>query len=268
MTKVTLAHLTLMQPPRVMIESAAGAGFDAAGVRICPRRPGDDYFVNLLGDRQEARNLRSLAADRGIGVSNVSAYQVYPDVTLDHLLPGVEITAELGCDCIVVNCFDGNQTRFDHLLAAYAEHAAQHGIRLALEFMPYSEIKSLNAALATISRVDARNVRLLLDALHLDRSGGTAENVSQLCEAHIAFAQVCDAQKLPADSSDKGLMWEARKARLPLGQGALNIKKFVSALPRDVEIEYEVAGLPGETPMDVAKLAKRNFEETVGLLGI
>jgi sugar phosphate isomerase/epimerase len=259
--RYTLAHLTLMRPPQDMIEAAAGAGFSSVGIRICPRRPGDSYFVDLMGDLREAKRLRDLAARLGVSISNVSAYQIYPDVTIDQMLPAVEATAALGCQCIVVNNFDPDLDRFKGILDAYARAAARHGIRLALEFMPYSAIPSIQSARDVIGAVGASNVAVLVDALHLARSDGTAEEVRQMAPGSIAFAQVCDAPARPPSTDREALMLEARNSRLPLGQGELNLAAFMAALPAGTEVEYEVAGLPGATPLDVARAAKRNLAD-------
>lgn len=255
----TLAHLTLMRPPQDMIEAAAGAGFQSVGVRICPRRPGDSYFVDLMGDTREATRLRNLAVTRGVTVSNVSAYQVYPDVTIDQMLPAVEVTAALGCRCIVVNNFDPDLARFGDLLGAYAQAAGRHGIGLALEFMPYSAVPTLKSALDVISAVGVDNVGVLVDALHLARSGGTIAEVNQLQAGAIAFAQICDAPASPPSTDREALMLEARNSRLPLGKGQLDLTGFMAGLPQGIEVEYEVAGLPGDTPLAVAQAARADL---------
>lgn len=265
--RYTLAHLTLMRPPQDMIEAAAGAGFESVGVRICPRRPGDSYFVDLLGDLREATRLRNLAAERGVSISNVSAYQIYPDVTIEQVLPAVEVTAALGCPCIVINNFDPDLERFKSLLAAYAKAASRHGIGLALEFMPYSAIPDVRTALSVIAQTGASNVGVLVDALHLARSGGSADDIGRMAPGTIAFAQICDAPAQPPSSEREALMLEARHARLPLGKGQLDLAALMAALPAGTEIEYEVAGLPGETPLHVASAAHRDLTAFLQSLG-
>lgn len=258
MNRLTLAHLTLMQPPLVMVEAAAAGGFESVGIRICPRRPGDSYFVNLLETPSDAEVVRQRAADLGISLSNVSAYQFYAEVEIEQLLPAVEVSAALGCRMIVANGFDTNLGRFQDRLGRYAEAAATHGITIALEPMPYSAVRNLAAGLDVIRKVGVPNLGLLLDILHLERSGGTSDDLLGLDPAHVAFAQLCDAAKATGHSNAE-LMHEARTARLPLGQGQLDLDDFMAALPEGVELEYEVAGLPGATPAEVALAARADL---------
>jgi sugar phosphate isomerase/epimerase len=241
MARLTLAHLTASASPIETIEAAAGAGFDAVGIRVCPRRPGDSYVGTVLGDAAAVRRLRGVLGTTRIPLSNVSAYQFYPEVGWEDVAPVVELTAELGGEMIVANGFDPDLGRFADLLSRYAEAAAQAGIRVALEFMPYSAVRTVAEAKALVNRCAAPNLGVLVDALHLDRSGGTPSDIALLQPKEIAFAQLCDARRLRTPISNAELMQEARTSRLPLGEGELPLSEFMDALPPDLELEYEVA---------------------------
>jgi sugar phosphate isomerase/epimerase len=267
MTRLTLAHLTASATPAETITAAAAAGFDAVGIRICGRRPGNAYAGAVLGDAAGVRHLRTLLAETGIPLSNVSAYQFYPEVTWDHLASVVDITAELGGGIIVANGFDPDLGRFSDLLAQYAEAAAPLGIRIALEFMPYSQIPTVAAALDMVRRCAAPNLGLLADSLHLDRSGGTAADLAVVPPSLISFAQVCDAMRLREPLPPDALMREARTSRLPLGDGELPLFAFMDALPPDTEIEYEVAraDLADASALDRAQAGKRDMDRFLAL---
>jgi len=145
-SSLTLAHLTIGSSPLDTIEAAAGAGFGAAGLRICGRRPGDAYEASILGAPDKVRELKSRAAGLGVRLSNVSGYQFYPDVTLGQVAPVIAATAAIGAPVIVANGFDPVEARFTELFARYCELARQGGIRVALEFLPYSGVRNLEAA--------------------------------------------------------------------------------------------------------------------------
>jgi sugar phosphate isomerase/epimerase len=243
MSTLTLAHLTLSTTPAQTIDAASSAGFAAVGLRICGRRPGDPFATPLIGQPSALAELRSRAADVGIRLSNVSAYQFYPDVTWEQVEPVIETTHALGIRTIVVNGFDPDESRFSALFGRYCEAADQAGLRVALEFLPYSGVRSLDAALRIIGQSNATNAGVLLDALHLDRSGASPADIARIDPALISFAQLCDANKLSGPRSDEALLREARTARLPAGQGQLPLHEFLDALPAGLEIEYEVARL-------------------------
>ncbi len=267
MKSLTLAHLTLSTTPAETIDAAAQAGFGAVGLRICARRPGEPFATPILGDASAAQALRQRASDRGIRLSNVSAYQFYPDVTWEHVAPVIDTTHALGIPTVVVNCFDPDESRFLALFAKYCAAAHAAGMRVALEFLPYSAVRTLGASLQVLERSGAANAGVLLDALHLDRSGASPSDIAAIPPGKIVFAQLCDAVKLSGARSDAELLQEARTARLPAGEGELPLFDFLDALPPGVEIEYEVArmDLANRPALDKAQAAHedaRRFMDT------
>ena len=82
---------------------------------------------------------------------------------------------------------------------------------------------------------------MLVDALHLDRSGAAPADIARIPPSRITFAQLCDARKWTGPRTDELLLQEARTARLPAGTGDLPLFAFLDALPPGLEIEYEVA---------------------------
>ncbi len=260
MKNLTLAHLTISSTPSATIDAAADAGFGAVGLRICGRRPGDPFAEPVFGNDKAIQGLKQRAADKGIRLSNVSAYQFYPDVTWDDIKPAVEATEGLGASILVVNCFNSDESQFVDLFARYCEAAAKAHIRVALEFLPYSAVRNLSDALRVVERSGAHNAGLLLDALHLDRSGATAADIAAIDPARIVFAQLCDAKKLIGTRTDDELLQEARFARLPAGTGELPLYDFMNALPAGLEVEYEVARieLADRSPLEKAQAAAQD----------
>ena len=258
----TLAHLALSAQPGETIEAAGVAGFAAVGIRICARRPGEPWASPLIGDASAIRAMKRTIADAGVRLSNVSAYQFYPEVTWDHIAPVIDTVAELGAPIIVANSFNPDEPRFVALLARYAEKAAAAGIRIAVEFLPYSRVRNLDQTLRVVAATGAPNAGVLLDALHLDRSHGTPDDIARVAPERIVFAQLCDAKKLAAPLSDEQLLQEARTARLPAGEGDLPLFDFLDALPSGIEIEYEVAraDMSAASPVEKALAARRDAD--------
>jgi sugar phosphate isomerase/epimerase len=263
MRSLTLAHLALGTTPTATIDAAAEAQFGAVGLRICARRPGDPYAGEpILGHPAAARALRDRAAAHGIRLSNISAYQFYPDVGLEQVRPAIDATAELGAPILVANGFDPDTARFTAVFAAYCEAAAAAGIRVALEFLPYSGVRNLDSALSIVEASGARNAGVLLDALHLERSGGVPADIARIPDGRVIFAQLCDARRWTGPRTDEALLNEARTARLPAGTGDLPLFEFLDALPPGTEIEYEVAraDLSQASPFDKARAAHEDAE--------
>ena len=263
MRPMTIAHLVLGGTPAENIDAAAAAGFGAVGLRICARRPGDPYTGDpILGNADAARSLRARAAARGVRVSNVSAYQFYPDVGWDDVAPVIDAAATLDAPIIVVNGFDPELARFTGLFAKYCAAAKDAGIRIALEFLPYSGVRTIDEAMRVVMDSGASNAGLLMDALHLDRSGGSVADIARIPADRIAFAQLCDARQWTGPRTNERLLTEARTARLPAGAGDLPLFDFLDALPARTEIEYEVAraDLADRTVLEKAQAAAADAE--------
>ncbi len=237
MGHLTLGWLTLIgASPAEVITAAAAAEFSSVSIRVTGRKLADP-FPPVVGNPAAVRELRQRLADGGLRLSNTSTYHLSPDVRLTDLLPVIETTAELRADTMVVTCLDPDEARWVDFAAAYCEAAAAAKLQLALEFVPYSEARTVEQANRLVSRVGAQNFGLLVDSLHLDRSGGTPASLGAVDPGRIFFAQLCDARRQRPARAD--LATEARTGRLYPGDGALPLHEFLDALPADIEIECE-----------------------------
>jgi len=258
----TLSHLTVGEPPLAMIDAAAEAGFRSAGLRIAARRHQEAFQVEVIGQPQAVREIREHAAARGVRIASVNAFQLYPDVGWRELAPLADTVIAIGAPIVIVNSFDPDEGRVVELLARFAEPLAQGGVRIAVEFLPYSQLRSLPQTLRVLDRSGARNAGVLVDLLHLDRSGGTPADVMALDPSRIVFAQLCDARRLGAPLPDAELMAQARTSRLELLDGDLPLVEFVDAMPAGIELEYESirADLAGRPGLERARAARADCD--------
>lgn len=248
MINPTLGYLSLDAAPADTVDAAAAAGFGSVGIRITGRRIHDDY-TRVIGNPAAIRDIKDRLAGGGVRLSNISAYHVFPDVTPDHLERVVDTAAELGAGIIVANSYNPDEGRFLELYARYCELAAAHGIRVAIEFMRYSAIKTIGDVSRVVSASGQPNAGYLIDPLHLERSGGTAADIAAVDPARIIFVQLCDATRTSGEPTIDELRTEARTGRLFPGDGDLPLHDFLDAIPPGTEVELEVprpenAGLP------------------------
>lgn len=134
--------------------------------------------------------------------------------------------------------------------------AADHGVRVALEFMPYSSLRTLDQARELISRAGSDNAGLMLDAWHWHRSGGTLEELRTLSATEVFAVQLCDAAAVPAED----LRHEGRHGRLLPGDGVVDLTGFLAALGEigvTVPLAVEVLSdeLDARNPVEVAMRA-------------
>jgi sugar phosphate isomerase/epimerase len=128
-------------------------------------------------------------------------------------------------------------------VAACAEVFSAAGVRLALEFVPYSGIRTLDQAREVCAEVGAEACGLMIDTLHLMRSGGRVEEIAELDASEIACVQLADG---PARAPDD-LVDESRNARLLPGSGAFDCVAFTAAL----------AGIGYSGPVSIEVLSAR-----------
>ncbi|VTU34825.1 Xylose isomerase-like TIM barrel [Variovorax sp. PBS-H4] len=262
---LTLGFLTLgaHAAPLDTLDAAALAGYGAAGLRVSGRFPGDAW-PSVEDDRSAFERIRAAAAGKGVRISSISGYYLSPQVEAAHLIANVEAARAVGAAMILQGCFEADHARVASLLRVYASAAADAGIRIALEFMPMSELKTIAEAQAVIAASGAANVGLLIDTLHLARSGATADDVAALDPATVYLTQLSDAPSKLATGST--LFDEAMSGRRHLGEGGLDLASVVNALPADAELELETpvvaqAALPpAARARHAAEAAQRFFD--------
>jgi len=145
--------------------------------------------------------------------------------------------------------------------AALAREAAKYGTSIALEIMPFSNIRTVSAALELVSADPQPNGGLYLDIWHMARGGIDYSEVAKIPQQWIKAVELDDA-----DRDMVGTLWDdTRFHRRLCGDGALDIPAFLKAIdetgyqgPYAVEIiSREHRRLPLEEE------AKRSFETTM-----
>jgi sugar phosphate isomerase/epimerase len=235
--KLSLAHLTVLAAkPLELIEVAEGAGFDAVGLRIVPPLPGDT-ITPVVGDLPLQRQIKRRLSLSDVSILDVEAVWLMPETSVDGLKPALEVGAELGAKNLLVVGNDPDRARLIDRFGALCNACAAFGLRPMLEFIPYSQIKSLADARDVLTAAAATNAGILIDALHLSRSGGSPADIAGYPQCLFSYAHLCDAvAALPAAEN---LRKEARGERLYPGEGALWLQDFVRAFPDDTPLAVE-----------------------------
>ncbi|CAM5191775.1 Sugar phosphate isomerase/epimerase OS=Castellaniella defragrans OX=75697 GN=HNR28_003404 PE=4 SV=1 [Castellaniella defragrans] len=125
------------------------------------------------------------------------------------------------------------------LFVQACELAAPLGLKVDLEFMPWSGINSLAKAAQVVTAAGQANGAVLVDTLHLSRSGGTPADIAAFDPGLFGYVQVCDAPPVPPSSLDE-IAHEARVARLIPGEGGLPLADVLAALPDGLPVSLEL----------------------------
>ncbi|WP_107676425.1 sugar phosphate isomerase/epimerase [Agrobacterium sp. LAD9] len=234
---ISVSHLTALDaPPEDFIRDAARAGFDAVGLRINPPAHTPDQWP-VAGNTQRAKALRRIADDSGIAVLEVETFSIWPDFKLEALWPGLEAGAELGARFILSAGIDDEEGRLVENYGRLCEAASQFGLTVGFEFMPFRPMATLEQAVRILEAVNRPNARLLVDTLHLDRSGSGAGDLVGRARDLVGYVHLCDAAAEPPEPAR--FAEEARNARFYPGEGGLPLAELVETLPEDTAYSIE-----------------------------
>jgi sugar phosphate isomerase/epimerase len=233
-----VAHLTALElAPDVLVREAARAGFSSVGLRLHPAMAGGIAYPLAPGS-PALQQLKTTLDGEGVVVNEIEFVELKPAVDVAGLASLLEAGAQLGARCLTVSGDDPEHSRLTENFAALCELAAGYGLRVDLEFMRWRQIGNLQQAVALIAAAGQVNGGVLLDVLHLFRSGGDVAAVAQLDRRFIHGVQWCDAPALAP--TEAGIIREAREGRLAPGQGQLPLAELLNVLPPKVHWSVEI----------------------------
>ena len=136
---------------------------------------------SLRQDRQLRRDTRQALADHGVEISLGEGFLVRPGADIRASAgPDLEAMRELEVRCINVVSIEPDFGRNVEQFGALLELARPLGMEATLEFGPIFGIRNLASALEALQAVGSPGFRLLVDVLHLVRSGATAADLAAL----------------------------------------------------------------------------------------
>lgn len=256
-----IAHFSCIDvPPLEFVRLAGEIGYAAVGLRLHPAFQGAPFYTLRPGSA-EMRLVKVALQQAGIAVYDIEFVVIDEAFSASELLPVLESAGELGARRLSVGGDDPDRGRFIDNLTALAALAGEFGMGVDLEIMPWRRIGTLASAVEAAEGTRRANVGVLIDALHLSRSGAVPADLRSVPKELIQSVQLCDAvAERPADNA--ALVAEARGGRLLPGEGALPLRELVTMAPSNARLSVEVpnAGLPTE------RHAKALFDMTMALL--
>jgi sugar phosphate isomerase/epimerase len=231
------------------------------------------YPPYSLKDAKLRRDVLAAMNHRGVTISLGDGFLVLPGADMHTFAADLDALAELGVPRINVVSLDPDVARTFDQFAILTELAAQRNIQTVVEPVPGLTVGDLPTALAARDHVGRSDFRLLIDTMHLVRSGSGAADVAAIDPDHIGYAQLNDTTLGPRMEN---YMEEAMFERMVPGEGELPLGEILSALPRDIVIELEVPrrslALAGVSPIDrlrpCVEAARRLLSEVAHQPGI
>lgn len=252
-----VAHLNALElAPEAYIPAAAKAGFNGVGLRINPVAEGGVHYPLPPGSGA-LRRVRTLLRNEGVRLNEVEFINITPDIDVRAYAHMLETGAELGATCLTVAGEDPDHARMAANFAALCDLAAPFGIRVDVEFMAWRVVATIQNAAALVAAAGRPNGAVLLDSLHLARSGGTPADIAGV---PARAAQICDGP-LANPVGTEALIHEARAHRLLPGDGELPLLDFLRALPPGTALSAEVPipNVDAQTKLTLAAEATRRI---------
>ncbi|OBG59870.1 sugar phosphate isomerase/epimerase [Mycobacterium sp. E3339] len=240
-------------PPVELVNLAADLGcrYVSAALQGMPLVPLGYPRFSLKDDAALRKTLVAAMNDRGVTISLGDGFLVFPGADVGAFAGDLDVLAELGVPRINVVSLDPDLPRSVDQFGALTALAAQRNIQTLVEPVPGLTVGDLPTALAALRHVGRPDFRLLIDTMHLVRSGSGAADLAAIDPACIGYAQLNDTTLRPRSEN---YMEEAMFERMVPGEGELPLRDILSVLPSDIVIEIEVPrrslALSGVSPID------------------
>ncbi len=144
---------------------------------------------------------------------------------------------------------------------ALCQQAADVDANIVLEIMPFSNVRTIETALAIVEGADQPNGGLLLDIWHLQRGGIDFSEIARIPARFIKSVELNDAHRYPIEP----LWMDTIHKRVLPGDGIFDIPAFIHAIqakgyegPWGLEV---ISDTHRKLPLEV--MANRAFETTM-----
>ncbi|HEX4127445.1 MAG TPA: sugar phosphate isomerase/epimerase [Acidimicrobiales bacterium] len=261
---------------RQRIAAAVAGGF--SGISLWGR----DYQV-ARDEGLRDRDIRLLLADHGLTVGELDpAWWWPPGADEIHIPPEHDqerifrytepelfaVAEAVGARSLnAVDVFGGAWT-LDEAAAAFAglcDRAAEHGLLVHLEFLPWSRIPDLATAWQVVAAADRPNGGLMLDSWHYFRSTPDGELLRSIPGTSILGVQLSDAPATPEPEPLHATLHERLlpgEGELPLPSLLADLRATATEAPLGVEVFSDV--LHGRDPVEVGRRAGTSLRALLG----
>lgn len=254
---IGLAALTVLelQPPE-HIEVAAQAGYSHVGLRLIPVA-GQKFRHRFDLGEIEAR-LRAT----GVRVLDVEVFRLEPHTDVAAFEPVLATSARLQASDLLVHGADPDAARLADMFARLCDLARKYGLNASLEPMPWVDVSNVGRAMRIIEGAGRANSGLLVDPIHFFRGGDSIAALAKVPKERLRYLQFCDARaEIPTDMQE--IIRQARGDRLFPGEGGLDLKGLLAALPASLPMSLEI---PVAQEMPALERARRAIAATKALL--
>jgi sugar phosphate isomerase/epimerase len=243
--RIGLAALTCIElAPPDLVSAAAAAGYDCVGLRL----------IGIAGQvlpRFGLSELEQRLADTGLKVLDVEIFRLEAATNVLAFEPTLAAAQRLGATEILVHGADPDEARLVESFSRLCDLAALHKLNASLEPMPWVDVSTVRKARRVVEECGRKNAAVLVDAIHFYRADNRLDDLKG---APLRYMQFCDAHPgRPAEMDE--VIRQARGDRLFPGDGALDLRSLLRALPADLPLSLEIPVARRSDPFERARQA-------------
>jgi sugar phosphate isomerase/epimerase len=213
--------------PAEAVGVAHDAGWPAVGI----------WFDADVWTDRTTQSVQARLRETGTVALDVEPVILGPDGDVGDAL--IEAAIELEARFVLVASRQPVTRALVDRFGSLCDRASGSGITVVMEFLPIFAVASLAQALTVVRDAARPNSGVLIDTLHLARSGGSVADLTTVDPRLFPYLQLADAPSVPIDDSIPGLVKEALHGRVLLGDGQLDVAGLLDAVP-DVPLSFEL----------------------------
>ena len=260
--KFSLAYLSSHRcKPHEAVLVASQSGYDYVGFRLWPNAPKapQQFLIDAPNELQETI---SAIKDTGVGIFDLELIRINESFNAQTWEALYEIGAKLEAKAILIAGDDTNEARLTDNYAKLCEVMQPFGMTADLEFMPWTAVPNAQSALRIIKNAGTpKNAGILVDAIHVGRSGTTLADLRAIDHSLLHYAQICDAQSGTHFTTEE-MIHTARCARELPGDGNIDLNALFDTLPTELPISVEVVHFENEAKYSNVEWAKKCLEKS------
>ena len=240
---LSLSYYTVPElTPMETVSVAAACGCQHVGLRLLGGQPGNSE-TDLLSDAALRRQMIRAMAAAGISALDANTIRLIASTEVTAFLPFFDAAAELGARHVLTTVDDPDPKRRLDNLARLCEIAATRELTIDFEFVPWLQLANLEQTAQLLEECANPVLGISIDALHLFRSHGDAEQIRRMPAEWFRYAQVCDAATTTQPLTRAAFIHEATAERLPPGEGVIDLDALLRALPPHIPLALEIPQL-------------------------
>ena len=227
---IVLGHFTLSRHHDITqrVDAAAAAGCAGIGLyirdfqRLEAEGTGVEELTGLLDERDLC--LAEIEALRGWGDPDVAAAAEYRNQEATAFRMADEFESRT---VVAIGPYAGTITGAGAAFGALCDRAGEHGLLVALEFLPFTNITSAADALRIVEHADRRNGGVCVDLWHHQRGANDLALIRAIPSEKLVGIQVSDG---PLEPTIDDYLDDCLRTRMPPGEGEMDLAGFVAAV--------------------------------------